>query len=477
MDRRTRRTRRDRGRARRTKLVAGVVVAAAAVIVLTATAFGQQGQASIDKPPPKVDKVDLKPLDQPPVAAGWEGQVGTDANLVAVQWNGDSSSQFTFEVRNQDGKWQKAADSGLFDTGADPGSPDAKNGGATPQTKNVTEPVWIGRDVTGVRVRLDDGSAQDVTLHVIDSTTGKKPEKNIEGTTDNSPPSTAPPPPSQPAPSSPAAHGQGGASTSPSSSTTTTTTQPLEGFGLGQGLAAAALASLAVAFIVRRRRLLAVLVVAVIAIGTACAPTKGGPPGGGAPVPDGIVTRSAWGGDLPYTCGDPAGDFAKSLGPAIVHHTVNSNNYGPGDSVPMIRGIYAYHVYTLGYCDIAYNFVIDNYGTPFEGRWGSEYNAMVGAHTLGANYGWYTDNHPWPPDWATTGIAILGTFSSVTPSDATLGTLQDLIRWKFKLHGVNPFDDPSAHIYGHRDFYSTECPGQALYDYLPYTRYYVKAYW
>jgi hypothetical protein len=439
-----------------------VAVAAASVVVLAAAAFGQQGQASIDKPPPKVDKVDLKPLDQPPVAAGWEGQVGTDANLVAVQWNGDTSSQFTFEVRNQDGKWHKAAASSVFDNGPDSSSKDAAAGGATPQTKNVTEPVWIGRDATGVRVRLDNGSAQDVTLHVIDSTTGKKPEKNIEGTTDSSPPSTAPPSPSAPAPSEPSGGGQGGSpSSSTSTSTTTTTTTPLQQ-GLGPGLAAAALATLAVAFIVRRRRALAVLVASAILAFTACAPTKGGPPGGGAPIPDGIVTRSAWGGDLPFVC--DGGPEWGSVTAAVVHHTVNNNNYGPGDSVPMIRGIYAYHVNSLGYCDIAYSFLIDNYGTPFEGRWGSEWNPIIGAHTLNHNSN-------------TTGIAVLGTFSSVLPSDATLTTLQDLIRWKFKLHGVNPFTEDSAHIFGHRDLYPTECPGQAFYDYLPYTRDYVKAYW
>jgi len=303
MDRETRRMRRIRIRSRHTKLAAGVAVAAASVVVLAGAAFGQQGQAPIDKPPPKVDKVDLKPLDQPPVAAGWEGQVGTAANLVAVQWNGDTSSQFTFEVRNQDGKWQKAAASGAFDNGPDSSSKDAAAGGATPQTNNVTEPVWIGRDATGVRVRLDNGSAQDVTLHVIDSTTGKKPEKNIEGTTDSSPPSTAPSSPSAPAPSEPSGAGQGDSpSSSTSTSTTTTTTTPLQQ-GLGPGLAAPHLppsrwrSSCAGAGRspcwwrrqsscsrrARRRR-------------------AGPPPGGGAPIPDGIVTRSAWGGDLPFVC-------------------------------------------------------------------------------------------------------------------------------------------------------------------------------
>ena len=457
MDRKTRQMRRIRIRSRRTKLIAGVAIAAAAVVVLAAAAFGQQGSGTPERPLPKVGQVDLSP-DPAPVAPGWEGQVGTDANLVAVQWNGDTSAQYTFEFRNNDGKWLKAADSGTFDNGPDPGSKDAKAGGATPQTKNVTDPVWVGRDVTGVRVRLDSGTAQDVTLHVIDSTTGHKPGTNVESTSTT--PTTPPAPAAPSAPQAPSASSGSGTGAAPSS--TTTTTNALEGFGLGQGLVAAALASLAVAFIVRRRRLLALLVVAVIAVGTACAPTKPGPPGG---IPGGIVARSQWAPDLPWNwdaC--PGGPEYTYVANAIVHHTVNSNNYGPGDAVGIMRGIWAYHVQSLGYCDIAYNFLIDNYGVAYEGRLGGIDQAVLGAHSLNWNTG-------------TTGVAILGTFNDVLPSDAALTTLQDVIRWKFKIHGVDPFEVDYAHILGHRDTYATECPGQALYDYLPYTRHYVKLYW
>ncbi len=455
MDRKTRQVRRIRIQSRGTKLVVGAALAAAAVVVLAAGAFGQQGQGSPQLPKPQVDTVALTPGSLP-VDAGWEGQVGTDANLVAVQWNGDQGAKYTFEVRNANGEWRQAAETQVFDNGPDPGSQDALAGGATPDSKHVSEPVWVGKNVSGVRVRLDDGSAQDVTLNVIDSTTGKKPEKNVEST--SSTPATAPAPP--PAPSAPPPSAGGGSGAALPSSTTTT--QPLEGFGLGQGLAAAALASLVVAFVVRRRRLLAVLVVVVVAVGVACAPTKGGPPSGSGSIPGGIVPRASWGGDLPWAC--PGGPEYTYVANAIVHHTVNSNNYGPGDSVGMLRGIWAYHVQTLGYCDIAYNFLIDNYGVPFEGRLGGIDQPVLGAHSLNWNTG-------------TTGIAVLGTFSSVLPSNTTLGTLEDLIRWKFKVHGVNPFDVDYAHILGHRDTSATECPGQALYDYLPYTRHYVKLYW
>jgi hypothetical protein len=237
-----------------------------------------------------------------------------------------------------------------------------------------------------------------------------------------------------------------------------------QGFGLPQSLAAVALATVAIAFVVRRRRVLAVLVATVVLVGVACAPTKDGA-GGGRPIPDSIVARSQWAPDLPWNwdaC--PGGPEYTYVANAIVHHTVNSNNYGPGDAVGIMRGIWAYHVQSLGYCDIAYNFIIDNYGVPYEGRLGGIDAPVLGAHAINWNTG-------------TTGIAILGTFTSGLPSGSALGTLENLIRWKFKIHGVNPFDIDYAHILGHRDTSATECPGDALYNYLPNTRNNVKAFW
>jgi hypothetical protein len=463
MDRKTRRTRRTGARARHLKIGAAVAVAAAALVLLLTSTLGQ-AQESPGKPKPEVDQVDLTPAPVP-VGAGWEGQVGTDANLVGVQWAGDPASEFTIEVRDGRGEWRQASEVGVNDAQPDPGSQDATAAAAHTSANNVSEPVWVGRNVTGVRVRLDDGSAQDVTLHVIDSTRGKKPETNVESAGTPAP-STAPVEQSTPAPpqdgTPPSDGGAGGAGDG------TIPSQPQQqGLGFGQGLAVVALASLAVAFVVRRRRLLAVVVVGVIAL-AACAPTKGGGGGNGGsaqPMPDAMVARSAWAPDLPWNWGAcPGGPEYAFVGSAIVHHTVNSNNYGPGDSVGIMRGIWAYHVNSLGYCDIAYNFLIDNYGVAYEGRLGGIDNPVIGAHAINANTG-------------TTGIAMLGTFSSVAPSGGALGTLENLIRWKFVIHGVDPFDDPAADILGHRDTSSTECPGQALYDYLPYTRHFVKAGW
>src|SRR5204863_3034800 len=209
------------------------VVAAVAVIVLAAAAFGQvHDQTGPNLPKPKVDKVELT-ADPARVGSGWESQVGTHANLVGVQWDGDSGAQFTVEVRDERGSWRKASEVEAVDNGPDPGSKEAA-AVAKVAPKNLTEPVWVGKDVSGVRVRLDEGTAQDLKLHVVDSTTGKKPETSVESTTADSPPSTAPPVPSVPTPSVPAA--------GPGASASTTTTQPAEqALGLGQGLAAAAL--------------------------------------------------------------------------------------------------------------------------------------------------------------------------------------------------------------------------------------------
>ena len=42
----------------------------------------------------------------------------------------------------------------------------------------------------------------------------------------------------------------------------------------------------------------------------------------------------------------------------------------PQDSAAIVRSIYAYHTRTLGWCDIAYNALVDKYGQVFEGRAG-----------------------------------------------------------------------------------------------------------
>ena len=96
----------------------------------------------------------------------------------------------------------------------------------------------------------------------------------------------------------------------------------------------------------------------------------------------------------------PNPQYDKVIRAGIVHHTAGSNEYAPEDSAGIIRSIYEYHTRTLGWCDIAYNALVDKYGQVFEGRAGGMTRPVEGAHTGGFN------RDTW-------GVAMLGNFDEV----------------------------------------------------------------
>jgi N-acetylmuramoyl-L-alanine amidase len=188
-----------------------------------------------------------------------------------------------------------------------------------------------------------------------------------------------------------------------------------------------------------------------------------------------IIARAAWarGGAPPKV----APEYG-AVRLAFVHHTENPNGYLAGEVPAMLRAIYAFHRYVNGWNDIGYNFVLDAYGRIFEARAGGIDEPVVGAQAGGYNF-------------ASSGIAVLGTFISQPISAAAHRSLQQLLAWKLALHGVpaqgrvevrvNPAGAvfsrfpanslvPLPRIAGHRDADSTECPGDALYRELPRVR-------
>jgi ell wall binding domain 2 (CWB2)/N-acetylmuramoyl-L-alanine amidase/FlgD Ig-like domain len=188
-----------------------------------------------------------------------------------------------------------------------------------------------------------------------------------------------------------------------------------------------------------------------------------------------IITRAQWGADESLrTTACPSGpEVTGAPQVAFVHHTATSNAYAPGDSAAIVRSIYAYHVLSNGWCDIGYNFLVDQYGQVFEGRYGGVDKAILGAHTGGFN----TDSF---------GVAMIGTYNTVTPSAALETSLAQLIAWKLSLSYADPVGqatltaaDFSGSLYptgtkvtfnvisGHRDADSTDCPGNAGYATLP----------
>ncbi|MEY2447214.1 MAG: hypothetical protein QOH79_690, partial [Acidimicrobiaceae bacterium] len=73
------------------------------------------------------------------------------------------------------------------------------------------------------------------------------------------------------------------------------------------------------------------------------------PAGADTPIPL-ITTRAQWGADESLRGDGPT--YASSVKFAVLHHTVNSNSYGPNDSAAMVRGIYLFHVQANGWSDI-----------------------------------------------------------------------------------------------------------------------------
>lgn len=188
-----------------------------------------------------------------------------------------------------------------------------------------------------------------------------------------------------------------------------------------------------------------------------------------------IITRAQWGADENIRLGAcPSGpEYTGAPKVAFVHHTVTGNSYGPGDSAAIVRSIYAYHVQGEGWCDVGYNFLVDQYGQVFEGRYGGIAKAVLGAHTGGFN----TDSF---------GVSMIGTYDSVTPSAALQASLAKLIAWKLSLSYANPQGQATLTaatfsgsryargtpvtfnvISGHRDADLTACPGNAGYAILP----------
>ena len=87
-------------------------------------------------------------------------------------------------------------------------------------------------------------------------------------------------------------------------------------------------------------------------------------------------------------------------------------------------GICRYHRNSNGWNDVGYNFLVDRYGTIYEGRAGGIGNPVVGAQAQGMNA-------------ETTGIANLGTFTGAAyQTPEALDAMARLIRWKLPLHGA-----------------------------------------
>ncbi|MFC5040237.1 N-acetylmuramoyl-L-alanine amidase [Ornithinimicrobium kibberense] len=153
-----------------------------------------------------------------------------------------------------------------------------------------------------------------------------------------------------------------------------------------------------------------------------------------------------------------------------------------------VRAIYRYHAVDNGWGDIGYQYLIDESGTVYEGRWsgtastscedfghedGGE-RVVTGAHTGGWNSG-------------NVGVALLGDFTGrgrykSAPKAAAVDGLEGLLADLSVRHGLDPeaevtyvnpvsFEEKVVQtIGGHQDYNATACPGELLYAQLPEIR-------
>ncbi len=185
-----------------------------------------------------------------------------------------------------------------------------------------------------------------------------------------------------------------------------------------------------------------------------------------------IVTRAGWGANEKLR--EKSFLYTHAVRAAFVHHSGSGNNYTCAQAPKLIRAMYRFHVKSNHWRDIGYNFLIDKCGTVYEGRAGGVAKPVMGAHTLGFN----NDS---------TGIAVLGTYTDTEPPKPAVDAVAHLTAWKLGLSHADPRATtqmvstggnrypkgtkvPLHVISGHRDGFTTDCPGNHLYNKLAATR-------
>lgn len=176
-----------------------------------------------------------------------------------------------------------------------------------------------------------------------------------------------------------------------------------------------------------------------------------------------VYSRAEWGADA-WTC-QPTYCAVTHIG---IHHSASAADYQTtswAESAANVRAIQDYHMYTRGWCDIGYNFLIDKFGYIFEGRGGGD--DVRGAHD-GYNCG-------------STGVCLMGYFHMPYDNEITSSMMEgigELGAWKCDQREIDPvgtsyyagYGANMSNVYGHRDVVSTACPGDVAYAELAVIR-------
>jgi len=165
-----------------------------------------------------------------------------------------------------------------------------------------------------------------------------------------------------------------------------------------------------------------------------------------------ILPRSTWNNSLalsalmtwqPQTAGTSTPSDWQNVERIIVHDTGCDPSSNPTcnnniDPIATIQAIYRYHAVTRGWGDIGYNYIIDQQGRIYEGRYGG--NGSRGAHV-------YVDRTEDNFNYGSIGIVILGNYAKIQPSKAVYDSLARLVGWLAVLNGLDPQGQSASHVW------------------------------
>ncbi|XP_039957188.1 peptidoglycan-recognition protein SC2-like [Bactrocera tryoni] len=151
-----------------------------------------------------------------------------------------------------------------------------------------------------------------------------------------------------------------------------------------------------------------------------------------------VISRAEWGGRQPTN----RVWLNNYLSYAVIHHTAGAYCSTKASCAQQMRNIQSYHMDSLGWPDIGYNFLIGGDGQVYEGRgWNS-----MGAHASNWN-------------GISIGISFMGNYNNDRPTAAQIAAAKGILA-----DAVARGQISSGYIlYGHCQVGATECPGNNLF--------------
>ena len=206
---------------------------------------------------------------------------------------------------------------------------------------------------------------------------------------------------------------------------------------------------------------------------------------GGRPTPYEYLSRRCWGADESYRFKDGKDNFPPEYFPVqtlTVHHTAGSND--DPDPAATIRGIYYLQAVTKDWGDIGYHLLIDESGKIYEGRVSGDDSIPVFGAERGPNGRRLANNaaHVVGYNAGNVAVCLLGDFTSRQPTDAARTSLAFVLGALTRECGLDATGTTNyvnaasgktktvRTISGHRDWASTECPGELFYPTLDEVR-------